>query len=363
MTELHDFERHVRAELLRTVESVNPPRGAAERAIAAARAGAESRHLRRQRVRQLILPLAAAAAAVVLVAGVALVSQSNLDDAPAGPSPQPTHTTAPDPSLSPSPSVTASPSGAATGGAVAPSPTSTSPVPAKVVIPPAGAAAGNPALIGHLDSVSVQAGQVSLHGWAADTRTPGQSINVGYSITNGTNTASGRIRSGQLRTAVGHAYPALGNNHGFSATNYVSPGASTVCAWAMDPAGGANRSIGCTTARVPADTRARGHLDSVRSLGSGQIQVSGWAADIDTPTTPVRLAIYLGSATAPYKTVSVTADQASQAAAAAYPLIGPNHGFSATIPARPGTQPVCAWAIDTYIYGGPTLLGCLNVTA
>ena len=365
MTELDDFERQVRSELLRTVESLNPPQDAAERAIAAARAAAESQHLRQQRVRHWILPLAAAAAAVVLVAGVALVSHSSLDDAPAGPSPQPSHTTAPEPSLSPSPSVTPSPAGAGTGAAVAPGPTSTGPVPAteKVVIPPVGAATGNPALIGHLDSVSVQAGQVSLHGWAADTRTPTTPINVAYSITTGTKTVPGRIRSADVRAAVGRAYPALGNNHGFSATNYVAPGAYTVCAWAADPAGGANRSIGCTTAGVPADIRARGHLDSVRSLGSGQIQVSGWAVDDNTPTTPVGVAIYLGSATAPYESVPVTANQASPAPAAAYPLIGANHGFSATIAARPGTQPVCVWAMNTYIYGGPTLLGCLNVTA
>jgi hypothetical protein len=174
---------------------------------------------------------------------------------------------------------------------------------------------------------------------------------------------SGRIRSGQLRADVGRAYPALGNNHGFNtAWNDVSPGASTVCAWAMDPAGGANRSIGCITARVPADIRPRGHLDSVRSLGSGRIQVSGWAVDDNTPTTPVRLAIYLGSATAPYKSVPVTANQPRADVAAAFPRIGANHGFSATILARPGTQPVCVWANNTYLLGAPTLLGCLSVT-
>jgi hypothetical protein len=88
----------------------------------------------------------------------------------------------------------------------------------------AGAATGNPALIGHLDSVSVQAGQVSLHGWAADTRRPGQAINVAYSIATGTKTVVGRVRSDDLRADVGRAYPGLGSYHGFNPTNYVSPG-------------------------------------------------------------------------------------------------------------------------------------------
>jgi hypothetical protein len=130
----------------------------------------------------------------------------------------------------------------------------------------------------------------------------------------------------------------------------------------MDPAGGASRPIGCTTARVPVDIRARGHLDSVRSRGSGRIQVCGWAVDDNTPTKPVGVAIFLGSATTPYKSVPVTANQPRRDVAAAYPRIGPNHGFSSTILARAGTQPVCVWAHNTYIYGAPTLLGCLKVT-
>ena len=58
--------------------------------------------------------------------------------------------------------------------------------------------------------MSVQAGQVSLHGWAADTHTPLQSINVGYSIATGTKTVVGAIRSHDLRADVGRAYPSLG---------------------------------------------------------------------------------------------------------------------------------------------------------
>lgn len=226
----------------------------------------------------------------------------------------------------------------------------------------AGAATGNAALVGHFDSVSVQAGQVSMHGWAADTRTPLQSINVGYSIATGTKIVVGAIRSHDLRADVGRAYPSLGNYHGFNATNYVAPGTYSVCAWAMDPVGGANQPIGCQTARVPVDIRPRGHLDSVASLGSGRIHVRGWAVDDNTPTTPVGVGIFLGSATGPDKSVPVTANQLRPDVAAAFPRIGANHGFSATILARPGTQAVCAWANNTYIYGAPTLLGCLNVT-
>ncbi len=226
----------------------------------------------------------------------------------------------------------------------------------------AGAATSNPSLVGHLDAVSVQARQMTLHGWAADTRTPKNPINIRYSITTGTSTLTGRARAHDLRADVGRAFPALGNNHGFNATAYVAAGTHSVCAWAIDPTAGPSKLIGCLTVRVPADIRPRGHLDAVHSLGSGRIQVVGWAVDDNTPTTASGVGIYLGSARTPYKSVPVTANQPRPDVAKAYPAIGPNHGFNVTILARTGTYPVCAWANNTYIYGAPTLIGCINVT-
>ena len=72
------------------------------------------------------------------------------------------------------------------------------------------------------------------------------------------------------------------------------------------------------------------------------IQVSGWAVDHNIPTTPVGVGTFIGSATTPYKSVPVTATQLSPDVAAAFPRIGANHGFSATILARPGAQAVRA---------------------
>jgi hypothetical protein len=58
----------------------------------------------------------------------------------------------------------------------------------------AAAATSNPALIGHFDSVSAQTGQLSPDSWVADTRTPGQSIDVEHSIAIGTKTHRGCVR-------------------------------------------------------------------------------------------------------------------------------------------------------------------------
>jgi len=221
----------------------------------------------------------------------------------------------------------------------------------------------NPALTGHLDSVTALPGQVKLSGWAADTATPRVPINVSYSVGSGAGAHTGAARAHDLRTDVGQAFPNLGNYHGFTVTVYVSPGTYPVCAWALDPTGGPSRPIGCQTARVPVDRSARGHLDVVRSIGANHIQVAGWAVDDDTVTTPVSVGIYLGgTAGHAYSAVSATANQSRPDVAAVFPAIGPNHGFSATIAARPGTFPVCVYANDSYIFGAATLLGCLNVT-
>ena len=89
MTELHDFERRVREDLVRTAQLLTPPTGAVERAIDAARAQVEPKHLRERRVQRWMLPLAAAAAVLVIASGVTLVNQASQGTGPAGPSPSP----------------------------------------------------------------------------------------------------------------------------------------------------------------------------------------------------------------------------------------------------------------------------------
>ena len=126
----------------------------------------------------------------------------------------------------------------------------------------AAAATSNPALIGHFDSVSAQVGQVSPDGWVADTRTPGQSINVEYSIAIETKTQRGCVRWHDLRADVGLAYPAWGIIT-VSTRQTTSLPEHTACAlgrWTprAAPAGGsATRPNTCRSTTGPAATSTR----------------------------------------------------------------------------------------------------------
>jgi hypothetical protein len=108
MTELHDFERRVREDVVRTAQLFRAPTGAAERAIDAARAQVELEPLRERHVRHWIVPLAAAAAVLVIASGVTFVNHASQGIDPVGPSPSPL------PSVSPSPTTTPSPTTAPT---------------------------------------------------------------------------------------------------------------------------------------------------------------------------------------------------------------------------------------------------------
>jgi hypothetical protein len=97
-----------------------------------------------------------------------------------------------------------------------------------------------------------------------------------------------------------------------------------------------------------------GALDRVTTTpGSGQLSVSGWAIDPGAGTGAIDVHVYVDQAG-----VALTADQSRPDLSAAYPLAGPDHGFSATIATSTGTHTVCAYAIT----GPNPVIGCKVVT-
>jgi hypothetical protein len=233
------------------------------------------------------------------------------------------------------------------------------------------AAPGAPAtptpLIGHFDSVSVSSQQVVLHGWAADTRRPHTSIAVRYSVTDAATNAAvqnGAAIAHDPRPDAGAVYPAIGPQHGFNAVVYLAAERDRICVWAVDPTARADQPLGCLTVVVPADRPATGHLDSVTVAPNAHIAVTGWTFDPDTVGTRTSVIVLLGGRTIPpaFSAVSIPAGTARPDVAIVYPGAGPLHGFHTSLPARPGTYPVCVLATDTYLYGATTLLGCRTVT-
>ena len=233
---------------------------------------------------------------------------------------------------------------------------------------PSGAAT-NRAPIGHLDSVVMHGATVTLTGWAGDLDTPHNSIDVRAVFTPDPGTPGSPATTTRIahdpRPDVATVYPTLGPNHGFSfSVDSYQAIKTTVCLYGLDLHGGPDGKLGCQTLTFSTDHPAIGHLDSVQSVGNGHIEIRGWGADQDTPSTPTSINLLLGGWDGhDYNNVPGKASQPRPDVAGAYPNLGPNHGFDVTVAAKSGTYPVCGYAFDTTInhYGG-TRLGCITVT-
>lgn len=100
----------------------------------------------------------------------------------------------------------------------------------------------------------------------------------------------------------------------------------------------------------PQPFRPFGSLDAV-SGGRGQLTATGWAIDPDT-TGPVSVVLTIDGVS--YLAV---ATQTRPDVGAAFPGYGSDHGFTITLPARPGSRTVCAYATNIGP-GASTTLGC-----
>ncbi len=105
----------------------------------------------------------------------------------------------------------------------------------------------------------------------------------------------------------------------------------------------------CNPTDPPDDPPPTGHVpvlafDGARQMPSRTgVQVWGWTADDDSPTTSltVRITIDGGSAT------TVTANQSRPDVAAAYPKYGAAHGFELVLPVSPiGSHNICVTAVS-----------------
>ncbi len=232
----------------------------------------------------------------------------------------------------------------------------------------AATAAAPSSFVGHLDSVTVATSSVIVRGWAVDTDQPNSSARITTYI-GGTAGSAGVIGTGQVlahdeRADVGRALPGYGNHRGFGNGFIVNPGRYPVCVYVSGYSGGAQALLGCVTVSVPADRKPIGHLDAARSAGNGNLVISGWAADPNTPTASLRVSIYLGGVYGKaFKSISATANQSRPDVAAALPGYGAAHGFSVTVPAKSGSYPVCSYAINDYSYGAAMLFPCVTATS
>ncbi|HTZ45543.1 MAG TPA: hypothetical protein VMB79_16915, partial [Jatrophihabitans sp.] len=99
-----------------------------------------------------------------------------------------------------------------------------------------------------------------------------------------------------------------------------------------------------------------GSLDSATVLTDGNVAMYGWAADTDAPTAPVRVEFRDGGS----YVAAVVATAARADVAAAYPQLGPSHGYLKELTLADGAHQLCAWV--TFASGQQSQLGCQSVT-
>jgi hypothetical protein len=202
--------------------------------------------------------------------------------------------------------------------------------------------------IGEFASVAASPGMIDVTGWVIDPDVvAATSVHVYVD-----STSYGYVANEDV-PRLATAYPGYGSNHGFSESLPATAGRHTVCIYGINVGYGANTLIGCKDVTVPSASPF-GALESA-TAGPGGVTFTGWTVDPSAGTTPLQVHIYVDSLS-----TATPANKSRADIAARFPEYGPNHGFSATMPATAGQHRACAYGINV----GPgenVLLGCLTV--
>ena len=210
-----------------------------------------------------------------------------------------------------------------------------------------GSPTGSPP-VGHLDTSTVNADGVALVGWAydPDTTAPIQ-IRVDIDVRG----SGQRYTADVSRPDVGAAF-GLGDNHGFSVKVAADPGAHTMCVWALNTdAVSPDTLVYCANIVVPKPTI--GYVDSITTTAT-TTTISGWAVDLGTDS-PVTVDMSIDGV---HTTASANAPRPD---VGAFFGVGPNHGYTVTMPTTIGTHQVCLSAVGILSGTSPTI-ACRTVT-
>lgn len=178
--------------------------------------------------------------------------------------------------------------------------------------------------VGSFDSVTAEMGKLTVSGWSLD-QTSADTTYVWVFIDGA---SAGPVKANQTLGWLPQLYPKSGAKHGFTGTFAATRGDHQVCIQGTKE----NVSYGCKTVTVP--TSGAASLDSV-TAGDRAITLTGWAVDRLSKATTY-LWVTVDGQGAPYKV-----DKPLPWINGYFPGVGPNHGFSITIPAGAGPREVC----------------------
>ena len=221
-------------------------------------------------------------------------------------------------------------------------------LPSQWFIPTNSGPSGDP--FGQIDYTSTVPGAVTAHGWAIDPSTASPILVQMYIDGH----ANALTWANMPRPDVGAAYPKAGPNHGYTLTMQTTPGTHTVCLYAINTGPGTSVGLGCRAVTV-VNGDPFGQVDVV-TTSAGKVTAHGWAIDPNT-SAPVMVQMYIDGHT----NALTWANMARPDVGAAYPAVGPGHGYTLTMPTTAGPHTVCLYAINT----GPGTsrgLGCRATT-
>jgi len=206
--------------------------------------------------------------------------------------------------------------------------------------------------VGFVEGVVAGAGGATVSGWAFDPDTT-DPIAVHIYVDG----AGKGYTADKDRPDVATAYPGAGQRSGFTEFVPMTLGTHQVCVYAINNGSGGNPLLSCSSVKVTSTVdQGRVPVGFVESMvaTSGGATVTGWAFDPDT-SDPIQIHVYVNGVGR-----SILADKDRPDVGAAYPLMGPKHGFNEFVPMPAGTNQVCVYAINTGRGGNP-LVVCSSV--
>ncbi|TFV87776.1 SpoIID/LytB domain-containing protein [Blastococcus sp. CT_GayMR16] len=208
---------------------------------------------------------------------------------------------------------------------------------------------------GRIEAVTATAFEARVVGWALDGDTTNP-IDVHLYVDGRFLTAVTALVS---RPDVGAAFPASGAAHGFDTTLSLSAGRHSVCAFAINVLGGkGNPLLSCADVTVASgQTLPFGNLDSV-TVANGITVATGWVVEPDAPTAPISTHFYVDGQFAGI----VAASESRPDVGAAFPGVGPAHGYTGYFVLPAGRHTVCSYAINQGAGSVNPGLGCVAVT-
>jgi hypothetical protein len=215
---------------------------------------------------------------------------------------------------------------------------------------------GTPVL-GNLENFSVRAQTVSIKGWAYDPEQPTAPVTVKVSV-NGTDQPD--VLADQPRADVGLVHPEAGANHGYNTTLTIPIGDQFVCVRIEPVSAETLPSITCQILTAIHPDRLLEPVGSVEAISADgrRIAARGWTYDLDTPSAPLDVHVYVnGGWGGAYR-----ADRTRTDVGRAHPDAGNAHGFelSLSVPG-PGSYDVCIFAINQNGGSINPQLGCRTV--